>query len=316
MELKKICQLLKESFPLHVRRHRQILGLLYPFANLKNAKKYDPIGFVFPEVNVKAGINYRKFYRWAFFDYYNGLMIKGASKASRVFCMVFPNRRPLENILEKADRGDLVFTHHCCGFHRKKGFLPIPLDILQKIKEKQISIYSLHTPFFNNGPWSTSVQLAKMLGIKQEGEFAAVNGKTTGVFGRSPVGNLNELKNLLSRQTGARDINIITNKKSTETGRVAVIAGNGGYEHFITEAGRLGCDTFLTGTAIEEAEIPDSLEANLRFRKLAEQLNINVIGGGHYFTEKPALQNMVCFFDKHDIRSEFVPDAEEESGDI
>ncbi len=316
MELKKICELLQGSFPFHVRRHRQILGLLYPIVNLKNAKKYDPIGFVFPEVNLKAGINYRKYYRWAFFDYYNGLMIKGASKVNRVFCTVFPNRRPLERILETAARGDLVFTHHCCGFDRKKGFLPIPLDILERIKEKQLSVYSLHTPFFNNGPWSTSVQLAESLGIRREGEFAAVNGKPTGVFGQAPVSNLNDLKDLLCRQTGARDISIITNRNSTSAGRVAVIAGNGGYEHFISEAGRLGCDTFLTGTAIEEADIPDSLEANLRFRRLAEQLKMNVIGGGHYFTEKPALQKMVCFFDRHGIYAEFVPDSEDRSGVI
>ncbi len=291
MELVRVCRELEAVFP------------------LKFAQTYEPLSFIFPAVNKEAGINYRKIYESKFLDCYNGLMIKGAKIVNSAYCVVFPNPDILQKLLTRCRPGDFIFTHHCCGYDDKLGFLPIPAELAEEIKVNQVSLYSLHTPFDVNCPWSTSVQLAKVVGISVEGEFAVVLDKPSGVYGKPPVGDLTSLAGIVRRQIGAGEVTVITNRKNQNISRVAVIAGGGGYANLVNDAHRYECDTYLTGTVVENIEIEAVQDANMRFRKKAEELGINIIGGGHYYTEKVALEGMVDFFGGLGLQAEFVPQS-------
>lgn len=295
MELVGLCQELEKVFP------------------LKFAGNYEPLSFVFPAVNKEAGINYRKLYNSQFMKYYNGLMVKGGKVVNKVFCTVFPDDAVLCHILDRCNSGDLIFTHHSCGFDDTKGFLAITQEKVKQLKDKQVSLYSLHIPFDINCPWSTSVQFAKAIGVTEEGDFARIMGKPFGIIGKPPVNDLHALAKIVGRETGAFNVSVIANRKNLTINRVAVIAGGGGYANIVNDAHRFECDTFITGTAIETVEIDVVREANLLFRQKAEELGINIIGGGHYHTEKIAVEKMVNFFTQLGLQSEFVP-AEPSSG--
>lgn len=291
MELAKVCRQLESTFP------------------LKFARQYEPLSFIFPAVNKEAGINPGEIYEKKFLNSCNGLMVKGGQQVSGVFCIVFPNRGVLDEILDRGRPGDFVFTHHCCSYSDGGGFTAIPVDLVKKLRDKHISLYSLHVPFDVNGQWSTAVQLAEAAGIEREGEFAAVFDTPMGIFGRPPVDDLNQLAGIIRQQIGAPEVTVISNRKDTTVKRVAVIAGGGGYANLVNDAERNGCDTYLTGTAIENIEIEAVQDANRRFRQKAGELGINIIGGGHYYTEKVAVEKMTGFFTKLGLRAEFLTDT-------
>ncbi|PKM81595.1 MAG: hypothetical protein CVU89_08865 [Firmicutes bacterium HGW-Firmicutes-14] len=307
MELKHICGELEKVFPIDVAGHNELLNIFLPVTT-KSAHNYEPLSFIFPAINHEAGINVRKYYEKQFLRYYNGLMIKGENEVSKIFCVVFPNTGVMCEVLSRCGPGDLIFTHHCCGFEEKKGFLPISREVLELIRAKRVSVYSLHVPFDFNGPWSPSVCLAETLGMELEGEFAPIVNKPTGVFGTPPVTDLHSLVSILRIRTGAEEITVIGNRKNLKIERIAVIAGGRAYENLVEEAHGHGCDTFLTGTAIEDVKIDTVKKANERFLQKARELEINVIGGGHYYTEKPALERMTEFFSRIGVEAEFVPE--------
>ena len=64
----------------------------------------------------------------------------------------------------------------------------------------------------------------------------------------------------------------------TETSRLGLITGGAGSPAYVTEAAARGCDTYLTGDLGEPAPA------------VAAELSINLIGAGHYNTEKLGVQ--------------------------
>jgi len=291
MELDRLCKELEDVFP------------------VKFARKYEPISFIFPAVNLEARINYKKLYERKFIDACNGLMVRGAKNVERVFCIVFPSDSILREIISRCRTGDFIFTHHCCGYDETQGFVAVPQELVEELRARQVSLYSLHIPFDVNSPWSTSVQLAKAVGIRPEGEFAAVLDKPSGVFGKTPVDSLNSLAAVVGEVTGSGQVIIIANRSNLSVGKIAVMAGGGGYANLVNDAHRCGCDTYLTGTAVETVEVDAAKEANRRFREKAAELGINIIGAGHYHTEKVALEKMTGFFRGLGLFSEFIPEG-------
>ena len=63
-----------------------------------------------------------------------------------------------------------------------------------------------------------------------------------------------------------------------ETSRLGLITGGAGSPAYVTEAVERGCDTYLTGALSEPAPA------------VAAELRINLIGAGHYNTEKLGVQ--------------------------
>lgn len=291
MELERVCKELEDVFP------------------VKFARKYEPLSFIFPAVNLEARINYKKLYERKFLESYNGLMVRGSKNVERVFCIVFPSDRVLREIINRCRTGDFIFTHHCCGYDETQGFVAVPQELVEELQVKQVSLYSLHTPFDVNSPWSTSVQLARAVGIKPEGEFAVVMDKPSGVFGKSPADGLNSLAAVVSEETGAGQVTIIANRSDLSVGKIAVVAGGGGYANLVNDAHRYECDTYLTGTAVETVEVEAAKDANMRFREKAAELGINIIGAGHYHTEKVAVEKMTGFFRGLNLFSEFIPEG-------
>jgi hypothetical protein len=103
---------------------------------------YDPINF-----------DWREEFEPEFNHLFNGFMLKGAEEVGRIFLAVFPTDEVLTRFIEDSNPGDLLFMHHPlvmeCGDPRGawgKGFIPINPDLIAKMKEKRLSVFTLHVP--------------------------------------------------------------------------------------------------------------------------------------------------------------------------
>ena len=85
-----------------------------------------------------------------------------------------------------------------------------------------------------------------------------------------------------------------------------MVAGGGDQIDIVKEAARLGCTTYITGTAAHRWE--RSLEGNERFHEYVRGSSINLVGGTHYNTEKCAVQDVAAFLNRHGFAAEFIED--------
>jgi len=106
---------------------------------------------------------------------YMGVLADNTEEIVKIYSAVFPSEKVMLNILERNEKNILLFTHHPVDWKIKEGqfpFVNLNRELLQRFKNKEISIYTLHTPLDRNGQFSTSVNFAKVLNLTQTGEFA------------------------------------------------------------------------------------------------------------------------------------------------
>ena len=113
---------------------------------------YDPIGFP-----------WRDAFEPEFVERFKGLMLRGRDSVSKAWLVSFPSEEALAPILERAQPGDLIFSHHPidmrCGDPRGKlgvGFVPIKTETLRRLKEQELSFYACHVPLDIHPEISTS----------------------------------------------------------------------------------------------------------------------------------------------------------------
>ncbi len=238
---------------------------------------------------------------------WKGLVLDNSKEIQKVYTAVFPSERVLDTILSSGERNVLLFTHHPMIWDTSHGGFPfrnIPMKYLEKLKEREISYYSIHVPLDRNGPYSTTVSLARALEIETEREFFDYFGVKVGIIGKTHCKSLSEMsekvKDLVNHMVkvwgyGASEI---SNKK------VALVAGGGNYPEIAEELAETDVKTYITGVTRKN---PD-YEPSLRFHKICRDNHINVIAATHYSTEKFACITVRKFFDTLGVPSEFVED--------
>lgn len=100
------------------------------------------------------------------------LMLKGTDNVQTVHLAVFPTEEVLETFINGSQSGDLLFMHHPllmeCGDPNGdwgRGFLPIRNDLLDKIEDKGLPVYTCHAPFDYNKQISTSLAIAEKYSV-------------------------------------------------------------------------------------------------------------------------------------------------------
>jgi putative NIF3 family GTP cyclohydrolase 1 type 2 len=92
--------------------------------------------------------------------------------------------------------------------------------------------------------------------------------------------------------------------------KVAVVAGGGDVPDLLQNVFDYGCDTLVTGTVENRWVAPHIQDANKKFHELNNKLEINLIGGTHYATERPAMKEVVRLFKKYEIPCNYIEDEE------
>ena len=233
-----------------------------------------------------------------------GLVCDFATEINKVYTAVFPSREVMQRILNEEIQDAMLFVHHPSIWDIRKApevFQQMDRDLLQQFKDRKISIYNLHVPLDNFGEYSTSVTLAKSLGIKPEKSFAPYFGAMCDVFGKIDVMTVQELRKRFQETVG-HEVSLYNYGDNEIKERiVAVIAGGGNDVDMLEDISKVGVNTFVTGITAKN-------DHSKKAHDFAEKNRINILGGTHYSTEKFACISMVDYFKKVGLPSEFIED--------
>lgn len=233
-----------------------------------------------------------------------GLVCDFTQEINKVYTAVFPSKRVMKEIGSRNETDIMLFVHHPEIWDIRKApnvFQQMDRKLLQKFKERRISIYNLHTPLDNFGEYSTSSTLAKALGIKPERLFASYFGSLCGVFGKTKCKTVKELKEKFKQVAGHKVSLYKYGDNRIKNNIVAVIAGGGNNVEMLEEIAKAGVNAFITGIAVKN-------EHSQKAHDCAQKHRINILGGTHYSTEKFACISLCNYFKKLGLPSEFIED--------
>lgn len=245
---------------------------------------------------------------------YMGLLADNTATIKKVYTAVFPSDKVLKQVLAKGEQNILVFTHHPMDWiTRNMGtpFQDINKEFLSQLKEKRISIYTLHVPLDKNGEYSTSVNYAKAIGVSYDEDFAEYFGVMAGVIGKSSAATLSELAKQVAGAVGHKVKILPYGQEDIARQKIAVVGGGGNDLDIMKELIEKNIKTFVTGIVKAINDYPPAVA----FDKLAKDHKINLIGATHYSSEKFACQKMCDYFTKMSLTAEYVED-EPDFGDL
>jgi putative NIF3 family GTP cyclohydrolase 1 type 2 len=232
-----------------------------------------------------------------------GLVCDFANKITKVYTAVFPSDKVMQEIINNGVENAMLFVHHpmIWDITDKKVFLNMNKKLLQKFKDKKVSIYNLHVPLDNFGKYSTASTLAEAVNINIKKPFYEYHGGLAGIFGTTKLKTINELseklKNAVKHKVGLYKYGNHEIKDS----QVAIVTGGGNDITVLKEIQKNNINTFITGVTVKN-------EISKTVHNFAKKHKINILGGTHYSTEKFACVKMVKFFEKIGIKSEFIED--------
>lgn len=233
-----------------------------------------------------------------------GLVCDFVNEINKVYTAVFPSREIMQRILDGGTKNAMLFVHHPSIWDIRKApevFQQMDRNLLQQFKDRRISIYNFHVPLDNYGDYSTSVTLAKALGIKPEKPFAPYFGSLCGVFGRTNLKTVQQLKEKFESAICHRASLYKYGQDEIKNQTVAVIAGGGNDVEMLEEIAKERVNTFVTGITVKN-------EYSKKPHESAEKHGINILGGTHYSTERFACMAMGDYFKKIGLPSEFIED--------
>jgi len=241
----------------------------------------------------------------AFTERWIGVMLNNAENINKVYTAVIPDTDILDAVLARDETDILLFSHHAMGYDPTLDGFPfynIPVDHLRRLKERRISFYVMHAPLDRNGPYSTSMSLAKALELPVVSEFCEYLDCKVGVVCETDFKTVADLaahvENFVGHEVKTRQYG----SEMIENGTVAIAAGGGCIDFVSKELLELGISTYLTGVTFP----PPSFEPGLEFHRIAEENRITIVGATHYSTEKFACMAMVDYFTKLGVEAEFV----------
>lgn len=224
---------------------------------------------------------------------FNGLMLKGSPIVKEVFCISFPTPAVLRTILDTMTGNTLIFTHHPIDMITGgKGFIAIDLALLEKLKKRNVSIYSVHAPLDIHQQLGTNSAIVEALSMKVVKSFAPYP-KAPNYAGRigtiKPIsferftGVLKDLFGISKLDIGGTEI--------AEVRKIAVVAGGADEVQLMEEAQNEGCEVFLTGewytrvTPTDKEGIEWAKRNNKECIKFSRETTMSLIAVSHAASE-------------------------------
>ena len=233
-----------------------------------------------------------------------GVVCDFTTEINRVYTAVFPSNAAMQQILDEEGQGAMLFVHHASTWDIRKApevFQQMNRDLIQQFKQDEISIYCLHVPLDNWGEHSTSITLAKALGIGPKRPFAPYLGAMAGVFGSIDCSSVQDMK-LRFQEVVGHDVSLYNyGDMEIKDGTVAVIAGGGNTIDTLKEIADANVNTLITGIAVRN-------EWSEEAHEYAEKHRLNILGGTHYSTEKFACISMTEYFRELGLPTKFIAD--------
>lgn len=231
-----------------------------------------------------------------------GLVCDNSDKIEKVYTAVFPSNTVMQSILDRDKTDAMLFVHHPSIWDIRKApaiWTNMDRELLEKFRERRITVFNMHVPLDNYSEYSTSTTLVKVLGLKELTPFYEYCGGLAAVFGNTGFTTIHELRDRFAAEMGHRTSLYEYGSTEIKDRKVAVAAGGGNIPDLLEEIAAEGVNTFVTGVTIKNEYTKPSHD-------YAERNGISIIGGTHYSTEKPACQAMCGYFKKIGLPSEFI----------
>lgn len=272
---------------------------------------YDPIGY-----------DWEAEFEPEFTQYFNGLMIKGKDNLpiNKVRLLSFLNDYMIEDILSKASRGDMIFAHHPiqmeCGNPGEygrwgKGFLPINPNVLQTLKERNVSAYTCHAPL-DAGSVSglgTNESLIKMISAKQVNQYMEyAHGYAARIGEVEPQSVKALIKKLKIPNLDFIDIkgNLDLDREIT---KVAIIPGGGGNVRDIKPAEDFGAEVVITGQVTCRIAGERGEREDRALQEFYPNTQMTLIGLSHAGSEYPVMEDIAKWMkDNLNVDAEAIPE--------
>jgi len=231
-----------------------------------------------------------------------GLVCDNTTMINKVYTAVFPSDNVMQSILGKGEQDILLFLHHPSDWDLAQsppGFQLMKKNLLEKFREQRISIYNLHVPLDNYSEYSTSATLAKVLGLTDLIPFFEYYGGLAVVYGKTAFNTVGEMRKKFVAVLGHRTSLYQYGADEIKNEVVAVAAGGGNIIQLHEEMAKDGVNLLVTGVTIKNNFTQKTHDS-------ATEKKINILGGTHYSTEKPACQAMRGYFQKLGLPAEFI----------
>ena len=198
----------------------------------------------------------------------NGLQLENEGAVSKIAVAVDGSEKTIHAALDLG--ADLLILHHGIFWQDMQPVTGISYRKLKAAMDGNLAIYSAHIPLDVHPVYGNNALLAKTCGIRPAGEGLDYHGVSMGVCGEF-AGTCRELADRLESALGAPVQTFWAQSEEAPAGNVFICSGGAGNE--LVQAARLGCRTYVTGEG-SHWNIP-----------MADELGINLVFGGHYFTE-------------------------------
>jgi len=136
------------------------------------------------------------------------------------------------------------------------------------------------------------------LGIKSEKPFAPYFGAMCGVFGKTDLATVQDLKKVFQEVVG-HDVKLYNYGDNEIKDKIVAVVAGGGLGETIEEIAQNKVNVLITGITAKN-------DHSKKAHDFAEKHRINILGGTHYSTERFACISMVDYFKKIGLSSEFI----------
>jgi dinuclear metal center YbgI/SA1388 family protein len=196
----------------------------------------------------------------------NGLQVENRGNVTRIAAAVDASLATVK--LAIAAGADLMIVHHGLFWSPLHPWTGKKYELLRLLVENNLAVYSSHLPLDAHPRLGNNAQLCAALGLKKLKPFFFSHGRFIGFLARQEIPRA-DLARRLERATGTKPRVIPGGKGVCK--KIGVVTGGAGGD--LKQAIEEGVDTFITG------EGPHWTYSQ------AEELDINVLYGGHYATE-------------------------------
>ena len=232
-----------------------------------------------------------------------GLMCDFTNTINIVFTTVFLSDNVLQQILSRNISNALIFSHHPTNWDIENhgGNYATSIQLIELLKERNISVFVLHNPLDNYGEFSTCKTLAEQLSVLTDFPAFSFYGALCGVIGGINCDSTDELQYRYSKVLGHKTSLYRYGSNNINGQRVAVCPGGGNALFVLEEMLENDTRIILTGVTLINSH---SEESHL----FAKNNHINIFGGTHYSSKKFAPLKMCSYFEKFGLVAEFIDD--------
>lgn len=217
-----------------------------------------------------------------FISNYSGLMIHNGDDVDKIITTTFITEDLYNKVLSEDIKNTLIFTHHpFCQNLIDYSWEDVTKHHIKGLKLREISIYSCHIPFDEHKRYSTSYYMADELMDTITDEIYARDKYTktdcfVGFYGKAS-------KNLFNRIRKINSDSRYYKLGDSKLDIIACVPGGGLQKDFLIAAKNIGVDTYITGCS--EYRGGNSVVRNYKLFNELQELELNVIGIGHYHSE-------------------------------